>query len=190
MKKKIINIFFMQIILIFGIINVCFATSGINQTNPSTTPSKPSTSTDVNKTDGTSSSDSDSGSSKGSDIKDAIDGAGSLVPSTPEAIEEEVKKGTTGFNPDAWQPGSTTEVTNASKLQKIGNVIIGTIRTIGSILSVAVLIVIGIKYMIGSVEEKAEYKKTMMPYVIGAVLVFGITNILGIVASIATGLVE
>ena len=41
--------------------------------------------------------------------------------------------------------------------------------------------VIGIKYIMGSVEDKAEYKKTLKPYVIGAVLVFGITNILGII---------
>ena len=38
--------------------------------------------------------------------------------------------------------------------------------------------------MMGSVEEKAEYKKTLKPYLIGAILVFGITNLLGIVQDI------
>ena len=32
--------------------------------------------------------------------------------------------------------------------------------------------VLGIKYMMGSAEEKAEYKKTFIPYIIGAVLLF------------------
>ena len=42
--------------------------------------------------------------------------------------------------------------------------------------------------MMGSVEEKAEYKKTMMPYIIGAFMLFGITNLLGILNSITDGL--
>ena len=34
------------------------------------------------------------------------------------------------------------------------------------------LTVIGIKYLMGSAEEKADYKKSLMPYVVGAALVF------------------
>lgn len=52
---------------------------------------------------------------------------------------------------------------------------------IGTITSVLALIIIGIKYMVGSVEEKAEYKKTMKPYLIGAVMVFSITNIIFVI---------
>lgn len=94
------------------------------------------------------------------------------------------------FNPDDWAPDSTTDVTGADRLLNIGNTIIGFIRTVGSIASVIVLAVIGIKYMMGSVEEKAEYKQTMRPYLIGAVLVFGITNILAIIVNIGTSLIK
>ncbi|MEI3401230.1 MAG: hypothetical protein V8R51_02250 [Clostridia bacterium] len=45
-------------------------------------------------------------------------------------------------------------------------------QTVGIVLSVVILIILGIKYMMGSAEEKAEYKKTMIPYLIGAVSVF------------------
>ena len=69
-------------------------------------------------------------------------------------------------------------------MDKAGRVIT-VVRTVGSIASVVCLIVIGIKYMTGSVEEKAEYKKTLVPYVIGAALVFTITNLLSIVYHIA-----
>lgn len=93
------------------------------------------------------------------------------------------------IDPDDWAPDSMTSVTGGTRLQNMGNVIIGVVQTIGSIVSVAVLAVIGIKYMMGSVEERAEYKKTMMPYIIGAILVFGITNLLGIVVNLATSLV-
>ena len=60
---------------------------------------------------------------------------------------------------------------------RMGNVIIGGFQAIGSIVSVLALVIIGIKYMMGSVEEKAEYKTKMIYYIIGAVLVFAISNI-------------
>lgn len=56
-------------------------------------------------------------------------------------------------------------------LSRVG-IIFGVIQTIGSVVSVVMLIVIGIKYMTGSIEEKAEYKKTLWPYVLGAFLIF------------------
>ena len=94
------------------------------------------------------------------------------------------------FNPSNWEPNSTTEVTGADRLLDFGNIIIGILRTLGTIISVAVLAILGIKYMLGSVEEKATYKETMRPYLIGAVLVFGITNILAIIIDVGTSLIK
>ena len=54
----------------------------------------------------------------------------------------------------------------------IGNVIVWLVRTIGQSIAIIMILIIGIKYVMGSVEEKAEYKQTMWPYVLGAVLVF------------------
>lgn len=65
--------------------------------------------------------------------------------------------------------------------------IIGIIRLVGTILSVVVLMIIGIKYMFGSVEEKADYKKTLIPYIIGAVLLFAGTNLVQIVYDLTKG---
>ncbi len=90
------------------------------------------------------------------------------------------------FNPDDWKPNSTTNVTGGTKFLNLANKLIGMVQIIGSITSVIALIIIGIKYMLGSVEEKAEYKKTMKPYLIGAVMVFGITNILALIQSIVS----
>ena len=77
------------------------------------------------------------------------------------------------------------QVTGASvpgmeDVTNVGNQIVTILTTIGIIASVIVLIVLGIKYMMGSAEEKAEYKKTMMPYVIGAALVFAASAIANI----------
>lgn len=92
------------------------------------------------------------------------------------------------INPNDYKPGSSDSTSNAEELGKIGNTIIGFIQGIGSIASVAVLGILGIKYMIGSAEERAEYKKSLRPYIIGAVMVFAITNLLGILAPIAKNL--
>lgn len=61
---------------------------------------------------------------------------------------------------------------NNSEAIRIGNIIVWLVRTVGESIAVIMLIVIGIKYVLGSVEEKAEYKQSMWPYIIGAVLVF------------------
>ena len=91
------------------------------------------------------------------------------------------------FNPEEYKPTSISSVSGATKLGNIGNDIIGVVQVIGSISSVIALILIGIKYVMGSVEEKAEYKQTLKPYLIGAIMVFGITNLLGIIQSIVIG---
>lgn len=68
-----------------------------------------------------------------------------------------------------------------SSIQKLGGRVVGLIQTVGSIAAVAVLVVLGVKYMMGSAEEKAEYKKTMIPYVIGAILIFAASNVAGFI---------
>ncbi len=79
--------------------------------------------------------------------------------------------------------------TNSSNtVAGIGNNILGIIRVVGTVIAVGVLMVIGIKYMMGSAEEKAEYKKTMLPYLIGAVILFAAVNIASYVVGIANSI--
>ena len=66
----------------------------------------------------------------------------------------------------------------------VGNSILGIIQYIGSIASVMAIMILGIKYMLGSVEERATYKRTMVPYVIGIVLIFAAVTIVTTIAKI------
>ena len=66
---------------------------------------------------------------------------------------------------------------DTSQINSVGANIVSIVTTIGIIVAVVVLLVLGIKYMMGSASEKAEYKKTMIPYLIGAVLIFGASAI-------------
>ena len=78
--------------------------------------------------------------------------------------------------------------TSTTAFKSVGEKIIGGLQAIGNIVAVAILVVLGIKYMMGSAEEKAEYKKTMIPYVIGAVLIFAASNIAQMVYTFATSM--
>ncbi len=64
------------------------------------------------------------------------------------------------------------DMNNTNDITSIGKRILGAINVIGIVLSVVIVAVLGIKYMIGSAEEKADYKKSMMPYLIGAGCLF------------------
>ena len=52
---------------------------------------------------------------------------------------------------------------------------------VSAVLIGVMILALGVKYMMGSTEEKAEYKKSFMPYFIGAVLIFAASNIAKIV---------
>ena len=96
------------------------------------------------------------------------------------AISPIVFGATAAPDPTGYTGDSSAQV---GGINTIGNQIITIISTVGAIASVIVLVVLGIKYMMGSAEEKAEYKKTLLPYVIGACLVFAASAIAGIVFS-------
>lgn len=74
---------------------------------------------------------------------------------------------------------------DTGEVQSFGANIVDIITTIGIIVAVIVLLVLGIKYMMGSASEKAEYKKTMIPYLIGAILIFGASAIAKAVVTMA-----
>lgn len=71
-------------------------------------------------------------------------------------------------------------------LTNVGNNIVTIIQVVGIVIAVIVLLVIGIKYMMGSASEKAEYKKTMIPYIVGAVLIFAGTSLVRVIYSLST----
>ncbi len=64
-----------------------------------------------------------------------------------------------------------------------GNTVLGLIQAVGTFVAVAVLMILGLKYMLGSIEERASYKKSMLPYLIGAILLFGAVNITAAIAN-------
>lgn len=91
------------------------------------------------------------------------------------------------INVDDWKPNvSNTENT---QITTIAGKILGVIQIFGTITSVITLIILGIKYMCGSIEEKAQYRKSMAPYFIGCILIFATVNIASFIYGIATNII-
>lgn len=68
---------------------------------------------------------------------------------------------------------------------KVGK-IIGFLQWAGAIAGVLIITIFGIKYMMGSLEEKAEYKKSMIPLIVGIVVVMGATTIANLLVNTFT----
>ena len=94
-------------------------------------------------------------------------------------------EGEGGVTPGDFKPGT---VTATSGILKLGGQIVAVVRTVGVLVAVVILLILGIKYMMGSAEEKADYKKSMIPYLVGAVLIFAASTITGIVYDMANAL--
>ena len=88
-----------------------------------------------------------------------------------EKVTEEKKQQTTQVadptkNPNTYKPGSAT----SKKIQGKVGPILGAIRNVGIVLSVIFLMIIGVQAMLGSAEERADYKKRLPKYLIGVVV--------------------
>ncbi len=91
----------------------------------------------------------------------------------------------------ALSPGNITgsnSVNGSTQIESVGKDIVGILQTIGIVLSVVVLIVLGIKYMMGSAEEKADYKKSMLPYLVGAIVIFAASAFAEVIYNFAIGI--
>lgn len=74
-------------------------------------------------------------------------------------------------NPDNYKPG---QLNSSPVTTKVTSKIVKWIRDIGVIVGVLMLTLVGFKYMLASgADEKAQYKETLVPIVIGAVMLLG-----------------
>ena len=79
--------------------------------------------------------------------------------------------------------------TGGTKLNNMGNKVLGYVQWFGYAVAVGMLLYIGIKYMMASANEKADLKKGSISYVIGAVIVVTASTLFGLLSSIGTEVV-
>lgn len=72
------------------------------------------------------------------------------------------------------QAGKDERVTiDKSQIQDASNMIYNILLIAGMCIAVIISVILGIQFMIGSVEEKAKIKDALIPFVIGCVVIFG-----------------
>lgn len=84
------------------------------------------------------------------------------------------------INPDNYKPGELTSNDYYVPF-KFAGTILNAITIVGVVISITMVMVLGMKYMTGSLEERAEYKQTMKPMLIGAILLFCSSTIVSII---------
>lgn len=87
------------------------------------------------------------------------------------------------INPDDYNVGLPSATSEHRALEMAGKVL-GVIRNVGIIAAVIILSIIGLKYMVGSLDEKANYKENFRVYIIGCALLVACTTIPSIIYSI------
>ena len=75
--------------------------------------------------------------------------------------------------------GATSGVTN------ITSTILTLVRYAGSGIAMIMLTFIFIKYMLSAASERAELKKNLIPFTIGAIVLFAASNIVGLMKTVA-----
>lgn len=65
----------------------------------------------------------------------------------------------------------------------LGGKVLGAIQVVGIGIAVIMLIAIAVRYITASVQEKAQLKERLVPYLIGAILLFAGSSILSIIAN-------
>jgi len=96
--------------------------------------------------------------------------------------------GTLKYGMKTISTADTHATSGGSKIVEIINGFIKLIQVAGSGVAVIVVTILGVKYMLASAGEKADIKKQAMPIVVGCVILFAAVNLVGIVASIGSGL--
>lgn len=70
---------------------------------------------------------------------------------------------------------------SSTALDGVMGQVLGVVQAIAVAFAIGMLLYVGIKYTMASANEKADLKKGSISYVIGAVIIFGASGLIGIV---------
>lgn len=86
------------------------------------------------------------------------------------------------INPNDYNPSiQGISADDKDAIKKKTGIILGWLRNFSVAASVIAIMLTGYKYIVGSVEEKAEYKKTLIPIIIGCILAISGTSIVSFI---------
>ena len=98
-----------------------------------------------------------------------------------------IMKGAENFLKEG-QTAPTEVVIKKENVTDVMNFVYNTLLIIGTVVVIIVGSILGIKYMTSSVEGQAKIKETLIPFVVGCVVIFGSFFIWKMIVNILTGL--
>lgn len=78
-------------------------------------------------------------------------------------------------------------IVDKSQLEEASNEIYNTLTSVGMIISVIVGMILGITYMMAGAVDKAKVKESIMPYLLGCIVIFGAFGIWKLVINVMNG---
>lgn len=84
--------------------------------------------------------------------------------------------------------GVLSNFSTASSVSNISDTVFSVVSSVANVAMIAAVIVMGIKYMLTSADERAGVKERMVPLVIGIAMVYASTQILGLIVEFASNL--
>lgn len=114
-----------------------------------------------------------------------------VLQTSAKATTDGGRRSGTGFN---WKTSVTDfeKATGNTKANTATKNIVGAfaviVKVAGTGVAVVMLIVLAMKYMIAAPGDKADIKKHAIVYVVGAVILFASTQIIGIIADFSTNI--
>lgn len=99
---------------------------------------------------------------------------------------DDIVNGASSFLNEGANSGSVP-ITD-DEMRNTSNLLVDVLTVLGIVIIVIWGMVLGIRFIIGSVEEQAEVKKALLPYGVGCVIIFGAFTIWRVVVTIASQL--
>ena len=103
-----------------------------------------------------------------------------LVMQTTYAVDDIIEAGG-GFIKKGEQQQQATQ---DSQIKTVSDQIYNILLAIGTVIAVIIGAILGIQFMVGSMDEKAKVKESLIPFVIGCVIIFGAFGIWKLIATI------
>ena len=91
-------------------------------------------------------------------------------------------------NPEPKEEGQSTAIINFDTIKSGLGSLYNVLFVLGTILAVVIGLVLGLKFLLGSIEEQAQVKEMLIPYVLGCVVIFGAFGIWKLVVTILSSL--
>lgn len=103
-----------------------------------------------------------------------------LVMQTTYAVDDIIEAGGSFIKKGEQQQQAIQD----SQIKTVSDQIYNILLAIGTVIAVIIGAILGIQFMVGSMDEKAKVKESLIPFVIGCVIIFGAFGIWKLIITI------